>query len=392
MRTARLAKFLASDHNLDITWWGSTYCHQSKKNIFDKSKTILLKKNYRLILLKSMPYSKNISLARLMNHMQLGIKYFIEACKERNKPDIIISSFPTIEFTLFSVIYGLINKVPVVIDVRDKWPEIFYKDKSFIQKFIIKLFTTPYYLLSYYSFKYSTTIVAVSEGYLNWAKNYYRITLKNKLLSVIEIGFSDSPNKIIIEKIKKEKKLIKFWFFGSLGNTYDLKTVLEGLNLLPNKYKQRIKLIISGTGQNLENLKKIKTDYTVEFTGWVGEELKIHIGNDVDIGILAYQTQAPQGLPNKIFDYMNFKLPVICSLEGESKKYITKNKIGWHYKAGDKYHLCNVVKNNIFINVDNKTSVIYNVNNLRSNYTENKTNAKWKSLLINTYNKYYGKR
>ena len=44
------------------------------------------------------------------------------------KPDIIICSYPTILLSLISVIYGNFFRVKVIIDVRDKWPDIFLKN------------------------------------------------------------------------------------------------------------------------------------------------------------------------------------------------------------------------------------------------------------------------
>jgi len=46
---------------------------------------------------------------------------------------------------------------------------------------------------------------------------------------------------------------------------------------------------------------------------------------------MAYSEGAPQGLPNKIFEYMASGLPILSSLQTETKELISNEKLGLSY-------------------------------------------------------------
>ena len=67
------------------------------------------------------------------------------------------------------------------------------------------------------------------------------------------------------------------------------------------------------------------------FTGWVGKDELHYISSKSNIGLMAYSEGAPQGLPNKIFEYMSAGLPILSSLQTETKELISNEKIGISY-------------------------------------------------------------
>ena len=50
---------------------------------------------------------------------------------------------------------------------------------------------------------------------------------------------------------------------------------------------------------------------------------------------MAYRKGAPQGLPNKIFEYMASGLPILSSLGNETKQLLYTEQIGLTYDADD---------------------------------------------------------
>ena len=50
---------------------------------------------------------------------------------------------------------------------------------------------------------------------------------------------------------------------------------------------------------------------------------------------MAYSENAPQGFPNKIFEYMSSGLPILSSLQTETKDLISKHKLGLSYVANN---------------------------------------------------------
>ena len=62
-----------------------------------------------------------------------------------------------------------------------------------------------------------------------------------------------------------------------------------------------------------------------------------------DAGLAAYVRNAPQSLPNKVFEYFSGGLPVLSSLRGELDRIISESGCGLSYEAGDAEGLASAV-------------------------------------------------
>ena len=73
----------------------------------------------------------------------------------------------------------------------------------------------------------------------------------------------------------------------------------------------------------------------VIFTGWAKTSQLTYLSEIADIGLMAYTRDATQGLPNKIFEYLSSGLPILSSLQSETKKLLSKHSVGYTYQPGD---------------------------------------------------------
>ena len=71
------------------------------------------------------------------------------------------------------------------------------------------------------------------------------------------------------------------------------------------------------------------------FTGWLGGDEINWLRSHVAIGLLPYIEGAPQGLSNKLFEYLSAGIPVVSSLRGETMRLIEAHGCGVTYVAGD---------------------------------------------------------
>ena len=118
-----------------VTWFATTFNHFEKKQMYDNDKDIKVADNYLLRLIWAPKYKKNISIKRIINHKYMAVK-LRKMISKMKKPDIIYASFPTIEFAEEAVRYGKKNDVPVIIDIRDLWPDIFNHNISKLKRII----------------------------------------------------------------------------------------------------------------------------------------------------------------------------------------------------------------------------------------------------------------
>src|SRR5690554_4268813 len=167
MRSGTFAKDLAGRGH-DVTWWSSTYLHYEKKYVANKFKIINLKDNFRLVLMHSrFGYKKNISLKRIKYSRDLGKIFNKESLKQKT-PDIIYTSWPLIDLSYEAVNYANKHNIPVVVDIRDMWPDIFVQPFSKPLKPLIKLVVgLMYKSKTSYVMQNATNIIGVIPNALN---------------------------------------------------------------------------------------------------------------------------------------------------------------------------------------------------------------------------------
>jgi len=334
-RTGILSKMLI-DKGHKVTWWTTTFDHQKKSYI----KKILSDQTYNNgvnleMLHSNKTYNKNISLERIINHKQVS-EHFKLKSKTKVKPNIIFCSYPTVELSYQAVKYGIENKVPVFIDVRDLWPDIFLNPFPKFLRPLIKILLFNYFKKARFVFNNCDGITAVSDKYLNFGLEYGG-RIKSTKDGVFPLGFDSERKKAINLKNHDFKQLniitqnFNVWFVGTFGRTYDLSTVIKVASKLEETHSN-VSFIFTGDGEKMELWQKeSKFLKNIIFTGWVGKNELHYISSKSNIGLMAYSEGAPQGLPNKIFEYMASGLPILSSLQTETKDLISKEKLGLSY-------------------------------------------------------------
>lgn len=335
-RTGLLANYLIEAGH-KVVWWTSDFYHQKKMNRFGEDKTIELKNGLKIILLHSIPYYKNISLGRVFNHWHLAIKFRNKA-RQYNPPDIILASYPTIELCVEAVKYGLEYNVPVVVDVRDLWPDIFLDVGPKILKPMLRIACRPFFKWAKYVFKNAYAITGVTEEYVEWGLKY-----GNRRQSDLDRSFpfgypeyvpSEKEMSIAEKKWKdfgldKSKYIISF--FGTLGRQFDFNPVFEAADKLADT---DILFVICGSGDNLENLKRKAQFYkNIIFPGWVSKAEIWLLMRYAKIGLAPYVNHKNflLNLPNKPIEYFSAGLPVLSSIDGVLGNLLKKYNCGMVY-------------------------------------------------------------
>ncbi len=123
-RTGLFARLLA-ERGHEVVWWTSTYDHFRRKHLFAEDHALRVNERLEIRLLHGCGYRSNVSLARFRDHRQVAGRFAAAAQAEPRRPDIIVAALPTIELCLESARYGKRHGVPVVLDMRDMWPDVF---------------------------------------------------------------------------------------------------------------------------------------------------------------------------------------------------------------------------------------------------------------------------
>ena len=122
-RCGLLSRALAARGH-EVLWWASTFDHAQKKHRYKEPCTVEITSGVKIRLLHGPGYGSNKSLKHFL-HQRAIARAFAQDTEDFSVPDIIVCSMPLPELAEQAIIYGQKYHVPVVIDVRDQWPDIY---------------------------------------------------------------------------------------------------------------------------------------------------------------------------------------------------------------------------------------------------------------------------
>ncbi|MGK2962835.1 MAG: glycosyltransferase family 4 protein [Gemmatimonadaceae bacterium] len=341
LRTGIMASLLA-ERGHDVTWWCTTFNHWTKSHRFPIDTTLKPAPRYRLRLLHSPGYSRNVSIARIVDHRILARRFRREIEREAT-PDLILCSFPTIEMAEIATRFARKQGIPVIVDVRDVWPDAFLNFLPSTLKPLGRLLLRGMYRQARRALKQSDAIVAVSESYLQWGLHLAQRE-RSPADAVFPLGYQRAnPSAGELQAAAKRLRNAGVdpdrticWFIGTFGRTYDIATVIEVARRLQERNDHRAQFVLSGDGGRLEECRDLAAGVdNVVFTGWLNSTEIEWMMTAASIGLAAYVRDAPQSLPNKIFEYLSAGLPVVSSLGDEAARVLMANQCGVTYTPGD---------------------------------------------------------
>jgi glycosyltransferase involved in cell wall biosynthesis len=344
LRAGLLAEMLyGAGHH--VTWWTSTFDHWRKQHRSVSDNRVEMKPGYVIRLMQGNGYGSNVSLTRLFDHWQLGLK-FRNQSRERldagDRPDMILCSFPPIELAVAAVRFGREFGVPVAIDVRDLWPDIFLNLAPDPLKPLARFALAPYFNMAREACREATAILGITEPFVNWGVDY-----AGRARGPVDRAFpmaypSDAPSEAEQEKardwwhakgISADGGNFTAVFAGTIGRQFEFEPVIEAAKALPD-----MRFIICGTGERLDYLRGLAKDApNVLMPGWVGAAEIWTLMRIAQVGLAPYHDEESftKSLPNKPLEYLSAGLPVVSSLPGALASLLFTKDCGVTYPNRD---------------------------------------------------------
>lgn len=354
LRTGILANLLAEKGH-SVVWWSSTLDHVRKRHRYRTDTCIDINQRLRLILLHSALYKKNVSLMRIVNHYGIARKFTMFADLE-SKPDIIVCSLPTLELSLAATDYGKRKGIPVILDIRDLWPDIFLDLFPAWCQRLAKLILLPMFKSAYKICSGATAITGITSSFVDWGVKYASRS-KTDLDIDFPMGYTEKTpdqerikeSEIMWEKhgINKKNNDFIVCFFGNMGRQFDLKTVIEAARKLKANGTP-VRFVLCGSGDNFTYYKDLAIDCgNVVFPGWVGAADIWTLMRMSSLGLAPYVNSKnfTMNLPNKPVEYLSAGLPVVSSLEGVLKELLSSNNCGVTYQNNNPESLMSALMN-----------------------------------------------
>jgi glycosyltransferase involved in cell wall biosynthesis len=321
-RTGYFAGLLA-DRGHEVTWWTSTFDHFRKKHHFREDTTVAIRSNLTCRLLSGCGYRSNLSLTRIRDHRQIARKFASQAAR-MSPPDILVAAFPIIELSLESVRFGKREGVPVVLDMRDMWPDIFVDSIPGFFRPIARLALGPLFRQAYAACSRAAAITGITEAFVEWGLARGR-RKRSAFDRAFPLGYTvvpPSPDAIAKAEaywdglgVTAEGRDFVVSFCGTVGRQLDLETVISAARSLEGKAR-KFRFVLCGTGDRLEHFRGVSADVkSVLLPGWVGAAEIYVLMRRASVGLdpLPDRYDFLATVNNKAIEYMSAGLPVISS-------------------------------------------------------------------------------
>lgn len=340
LRCGLLSRALAARGH-EVLWWASTFDHVQKKHRYNEPCTVEMTSGAKIRLLHGPGYKSNKSLKRFL-HQRAIAQAFAQEAMGFSAPDIIVCGMPLPELAEQATIYGQKYHVPIVIDVRDQWPDIYLTMVPGSLRRLARLALAAEFRRIERVFQSASAILSVSDTYLNWALKYAGRP-RRSADGVFVLGYQGSDG-ILNETdavefrarygIRPESMVVTF--VGIFGFSYDLETVVHAAKVLQHHSAAEVQIVLVGDGDAGPRLREMaRRNPNLICTGWLDQKCIQILLSLSSVGLAAYTEKATQTLPNKPFEYLASGLPLLSSLRGELEDLIRNEQIGLQYQAGD---------------------------------------------------------
>lgn len=300
---------------------------------------------FRLKFIYEPGYKKNIDLRRIRSH-KIAAKNLTKLLTHEGDYDLIYCEIPPNDVALAAAEFAKKNGIPFVADVNDLWPEA--------MRMVLDI-PVASDILFYPLQRDAEKVYSLVSGIIGTSDEYRDRPLKNQKLTVPketvyvgnELREFDEGVEEFADKFPKGEN--EFWvaYAGTIGTSYDIRTmVLAGRELADRGY-ENIKIKILGGGplqEELEKLAKEKRCTNVEFVGYTPYPEMAAYLHKSDILVNSFVKKAPQSIVTKIGDYLAAGRPMINTcMSPEFRKKVEKDGFGINIMPEDAKVLADAV-------------------------------------------------
>lgn len=343
-RSGMVASRLAARGH-EVTWWTGTFEHGSKSHVLPPDRPVQIGPGLEVRALHAPGYRRHASVRRLLHHWWLG-RALKRAIRNIPPPDLIFASLPTIEFAAISAAYGKAHQLPVVIDCRDMWPDIFVERAPGGLRWLARAALAPLEWKVKSACRNATAIFGHTEAFVHWgiAKADRRPTQWDRVFPLAYSAVPPAATDLAAATawwgargVRKESGRLMACFVGSLTRHFELDRIAEAVEAL-RAHGDPIQIVVCGAGDREPDLRRaVEGDGRLVLAGWVDAPKIWALLQMADVGLAPYRSSPSfvQSIPNKPIEYLCAGLPVVSSLQGVLADLLLTSGAGITYPNDD---------------------------------------------------------
>ncbi len=332
-----------------VTWWSTTFDHRRKRDVTPRGDRYEIRPRYEVILTHAAGYKRNISIDRLRFNRATAREFASRAVSEP-QPDLILSSYPTIELVSAVGAYGRARGIPTVADVRDLWPDIWVDVAPSVLRPFARALLARYFGLSKTALASVDAVSGVTDEFVSWGlrraersstslDRAFPFGYRVPSLSQAERDEAGSFWRTALHQNTYDP-VLRLCFIGGIGVRTGIAHVVDAVLGLPDQIRKKIQLVVCGDGVDgqLTPLKqRAGRDPAVVFSGWVDQAKLMTLMDISDLGIVPFPNTVDfqNSLSNKAIEYLAGGLAIATGLDGKLRKLITDHNCGYVYANQD---------------------------------------------------------
>ena len=277
-----------------------------------------------------MAYFRNLSVRRILSHLQFAFKLRKYLNNLTEKPHYIYCVTPTSTSAYVAGRYCKKHRIKFIIDLIDVWPDSLmplYSSK------LISIATSPWSYITHAAYKMADFICGESVKYASHAHTFnpqvpwYPIYLgvnKEKVKRLIEESRIDVPEK---------RAPIRLCYGGDLGNSYGFDAILKALDYI-QEHGVPYEMYFVGGGDRHEYIQNYSQEHglNVLITGKIPYCDYLKYLSTCDVAFNAFGPNTKVVHSYKFNDYIATGNFVLSNLKGETAEMIDKYSIGLNYE------------------------------------------------------------
>lgn len=282
-------------------------------------------------------YKKNVDPRRIRSH-RIAAKNLTALLNKEGDYDLIYAEIPPNDVALAAAEYAKEKGIPFVADVNDLWPEAMRMVLDI--PVISPVLFHPLQRDAEKVYSLVSGVVGTSDEYRDRPfQNQNRDVPKVTVYVGNELSVFDAGAKEYAPIVPKNEE--EFWvsYAGTIGTSYDIKTMVLAGEELAKRGLSNIKIKIMGGGPTKDELEQLAHErqiYNVEFVGYVPYEKMAAYLTKSDVLVNSFVKKAPQSIVTKIGDYLAAgKAMINTCMSPEFRNKVEKDGFGMNIEPED---------------------------------------------------------
>jgi glycosyltransferase involved in cell wall biosynthesis len=265
----------------------------------------------------------------LIGYLSYTVSSFVTGFFQKNV-DLIIVTSPPLFVGVSAWFLAKIKRVPFIFEVRDLWPESAIATGVLTNNILINVM----YWIEKSLYKNAHKIIALTPAFKeDISKRFPEYAPKIEIITNgadLDLMAPGPKNNWVRDQYNWQNKKV-FSYFGAHGVANNLIQVIN----VAEKFRDRddILFVLIGDGMQKDELKETARKLNLKNIQFIDSVPKQKVqdfinASDVCMAILKKTDTFKTVYPNKVFDYMACKKPIIVTIDGITRKLIEDAQAG----------------------------------------------------------------